>query len=220
MLYNYASSSNTFELTATLEGKKPELKADFSPQKSKQDNGDTLVSLGTFEAENDQFSVTGITFTDLGTASLSGVSAISIYEDENKNGKVDSSDILLSQTSSVNSSDRTFTFSNFELFIDEGKQKKVLITYALASSASSSGLLVFVLIGLVIGSIFCSNKKSRYLLMLLFVSIVFGRCSGSGSSDYNPTIDNDSQLTATASGFGDQFSLQVGKPKSVADFFE
>lgn len=217
LLVNYDQSAATFELTATLEGDTPQLKADFTPKKNVQDNGETLVSQATFEAQDDQFSISSIKFTDTGILSVGSVTLVSLYEDENKNGKVDAADTLLATTNDMNAN-RTFTLSNLNLFIDEGQQKKFLITYALPATSSVSVFLAVALFGLIL--IGLVRRETRYVLSILFVMVAFNRCSGSSEQDYNPVIVESTDLEAEASGFGDKFTVQVGKPDSVRDFFE
>ncbi len=217
LLVNYDQAAATFELTATLQGDTPQLKADFSPKKSVQTNGETLVSQAIFEAQDDQFTISSIKFTDTGVLSVGSVSLVSLYEDENNNGRVDAADTLLASTTDMNAN-RTFTLSNLNLFIDEGKQKKLLITYALPASSSVSTFLVIALVGFVLLGLV--RRETRYMVSILFVMTTLTQCSGSSEQDYNPVVVESTDLQAEASGFGDKFNVQVGKPDSVKEFFE
>lgn len=218
LVVNYGSSQANFELTATMEGNEPKLRADFNPQNEIQNNGQTLVSLITVQADDDQFTVSSIKFTDAGIKSVSSVTTTSLYADDNNNGRVDAADTLLA-TGSMNSASRSFTLSNLNLFIKEGQQKQLLVTYQLPASASSLPLM-FLFAGLVVFAILGKNKKVGFTISVLFLGMVFGRCSGSDTYDYNPTIQEPTEITAKAAGFGDQYSVQVGKPSSVKEFFE
>jgi hypothetical protein len=218
ILANYSSSTVNYELTVTLEGDMPRLKANFDPQRKVQDDGSTLVSKVVFEAQDDQFSISSIKFTDTGIESISNLATALIYEDSNNNGRVDSADTLLSSTSNIDATARTFTFNNMNLFIDEGAEAKLLITYNLPTTASSMPLIL-ALIGVMLMSLLGSSK-ARYSIGLVLMLLILGRCSGGGESDFNPGVAQSTDLTAEASGFGDKFSLQVGKPESVKSFFE
>jgi hypothetical protein len=220
ILVNYSSSNATYELTVTLVGDEPRLRTDFVPTKSRQDNGETLVSRVTFQAENDQFAIKSFTLTDLGIDSLSSVTAASIYEDDNNNGEVDDGDDLLATTSSINASTRKFTLSGLGIFVDEDDQKNYLITYTMPASASFSWIAAFLLLGMTLSLIFL--PKSRYAtLSIVLISMIFlGRCSSGGNEPFNPRVEKETEINAVASGFGEKFSVQTGKPDSVEDFFK
>lgn len=217
LVVNYGSAAANFQLTVTMEGNKPNLRANFDPKNERQSNGETLVSLVTMQAEDDQFTVESIKFTDTGIKSVSNVSNVALYEDTNNNGRVDAADDLLDTTTI--SGARTFTLNNLNLFIKEGQQKQILVTYQIPSSASSLPLMIL-LIGVFAVAIFSKNKKIGFTTAILFACVMLNRCSGSDTHDYNPTIEQPTEIKAKASGFGDEYSVQVGKPQSVKEFFE
>ncbi|MCC7459722.1 MAG: carboxypeptidase regulatory-like domain-containing protein [Proteobacteria bacterium] len=219
ILANYSGTSVDFDLTVKLEGNTPRLRANFDPQRKVQDDGSTLVSKVVFEAQDDQFSISSAKFTDSGLVSMSGITSARIYADSNNNGKVDAADELLSSTSDINVSSRTFTFNNMNLFIDEGAEKNLLITYQIPASASSSLPLALALVAFALMVVFGSSKV-KYSVSVVMLALILARCSGSGDSDFNPGISASTDLTAQASGFGEKFDVQVGKPKSVKEFFE
>lgn len=217
VVVNYDAGDVDFELKVTLEGDKPELKADFQPANKLQENGETLVSNVIFEASNDQFTIDTIKFTDAGVENLSDVSAASFYSDENANEKIDDEDVLIATTTSVDKTNRTYTFSKLHIFIDEGNQKNFLISYTLPAAASSN-YLMFLVLGVMLMTLVRKNKNVQLIVMLISLTFL-GRCSSSSSSEFNPIIEKTEHITAEASGFGDKFNVEVGVPSSVKDFF-
>lgn len=221
LIVNYSNSAADIELTATIEGPKPELRANFAADKDLQDNSETLVSRVIFQADGDQFTITSAKFTDTGIESISGVTKASLYSDDNNNGRVDAADTLLSSTSNINAADRSFTLANLNLFLDEDERDEYLLTYTMPTTSSSSNLVyVFGLFSLILIGLIRGDRKIRFTFSVLFLMFVLSRCSGSGDQDFNPVISEASDITAQASGFGEEFSLQVGKPSSVKDFFK
>lgn len=218
LLVNYDDSSEvTYQLTATLEGDTPQLKAAFNPKNEVQDNGETLVSEVIFEAQDDQFSISSIKFTDIGILSLGSVTAVTLYEDDNNNGRVDEADTIL-DTTSLDASNRTFTMSNLNVFIDEGRQTNLLITYTMPTTSSTPLWMGLALVGFALMFVF--GRKNKSMLVVLIALIPLVQCSGDSEKDYNPIVQETTDLQAEASGFGEQFNLQVGKPSSVKDFFK
>jgi hypothetical protein len=217
LLINYDSSSASFEFTVTLEGNTPQLKANFDPKNIVQDNGETLVSEVTFEAQDDQFTISSIKFTDNGVLPVGDVSLVSLYEDDNNNGRVDEADTLLGTANGLDSN-RTFTLTNLNVFIDEGGQKNFLISYTIPTTSSISIILAIAIAGMILMSLRRRENRHIFSIFLLIVALI--QCSGSSDKDYNPVIVESTDLQAEASGFGDKFEVQVGKPASVKDFFE
>jgi hypothetical protein len=130
---------------------------------------------------------------------------------------VDAEDVLMGQASSINASARTFSLSKLDLFVDEGQQKQFLITYNIPAT-SSSFMIFFLVIGFFLMALFKSVRKPQYIMLGMLIFFL-GRC-GSETQAFNPTIKDSSQIKATASGFGDTFSVQIGTPSSVKDFFQ
>ncbi|MEZ4846055.1 MAG: hypothetical protein R2877_03615 [Bdellovibrionota bacterium] len=67
---------------------------------------------------------------------------------------------------------------------------------------------------IILVSIF-GSKKAQFSTIMILLSVLTVHCSGDADSDFNPNIVDSTHLTAEASGFGDKFTIQVGKPKSV-----
>jgi hypothetical protein len=208
-----------FTISATVEGKTPNLTFEFTPRQSVQDNGQTLTAQITAYARGDRFTVSSITFTDEGSQGLSDAVGASLYLDENGNGRVDDEDRLLGTTSAVSATQVTLNVDKL-FFLDEENQT-LLLTYELPMTASplvtwlSFSLLLLLL--MVLQRFYPKARLACWIVLLAGVGI---RCSSSGPSDFQATITQKSDIEAMALGFGDTYEIRTDSSVTVQDFFD
>ncbi|MEZ4846054.1 MAG: hypothetical protein R2877_03610 [Bdellovibrionota bacterium] len=137
ILTNYSGTTVDYELTITLEGDTPRLKANFDPQRKIQDGKTTLVP-GDFPNSGRSVPDFIRQGEDTGIESIANVSEARIYEDTNNNGRVDAADTLLSQTSNIDSATKTFTFSNEPVHQRRSKGTVVDVRHPRTANASAT----------------------------------------------------------------------------------
>lgn len=215
LVVNYTTSDVPFSIQATIEGKAPSLTFDFRGIDGVPSGSKKVVSRLSALAKGDHFIVEGATFTDSGNEGLAGVTEVELYLDVNQNGSVDEDDLLVGQTMTINGDQ--FTMSDLNLqFLDEEIQR-YLVVYTIPSTASvASWLGVVIFLGLLI-SIFLG--KAPATIVCLMFSMLFLSCAGGGTSNYNISVQDKSDISATALGFGDDFEVKGSVVSSVSDFF-